>query len=287
MKIRKLFLFLLVPLFIFTLVGCGNNPKGAIDENKLRQANENQRKEFIDEYNIDKLDKKTIFDMKGVLKLTTPKANVNVDFEGITDNDLNSQFKFSLTGKDSTNFEIESNITLTKQGKDKVFVSATSRQKDGTYYEFYRKIKNPGNNLLPNPGDVLNELGKTNFAELVKQLGNAIEFLKDDNNSNITYIKLKYEALNKLAGGKASGIDPNSYAIIGIKKTDNNQFHFSSAMIKMTMTMKDSGIKMEVNYEIKETTKAVPTISESDQKSYSEINSFMDFYNKLPFKLLG
>ena len=287
MKIRKLFLFLLVPLFIFTLVGCGNNPKGAIDEKKLHQAKENQRKEFIDEYNKDKLNKKTIFDMKGVLKLTAPKSNVNIEFEGITDNDLNSQFKFSLTGKDSTNFEIESNITLTKQGKDKVFVSATSRQKDGTYYEFYRKIKNPGNNLLPNPGDVLNELGKTNFAELVKQLGNAIEFLKDDNNSNITYIKLKYEALNKLAGGKESRIDPNSYAIIGIKKTDNNQFQFSSAMIKMAMTMKDSGIKMEADYEIKETSKAVPTISESDQKSYSEVNSFMDFFNKLPFKLLG
>ena len=287
MKIRKLFLLLLVPLFIFTLVGCGNNPKGAIDEKRLHQANENQRKEFIDEYNKDKLNKKTIFDMKGVLKLTTPKSNVNIEFEGITDNDLNSQFEFTLTGKDSNDFKIESSITLTKQGKDKVFVSATSRQKDGTYYKFFRKIKNPGNNLLPNPGDVLDKLGETNFAELVKQLGNAIEFLKDDNNPNITFIKLKYEALNKLAGGKNSGIDPNSYAIIGIKKTDNNQFQFASAMVKMAMTMKDSGIKMDANYEIKETSKAVPTISESDQKSYSEANSFMDFFNKLPFKLLG
>ena len=77
MKIRKLFLLLLVPLFIFTLVGCGNNPKGAIDEKKLHQANENQRKEFIDEYNKDKLNKKTIFDMKGVLKLTNTKSNIN------------------------------------------------------------------------------------------------------------------------------------------------------------------------------------------------------------------
>lgn len=285
MKVKKLLLLMLFPLFIFTLIGCNTSGKGEIDEKKLRQANDEQRKEFADEYTTEKLEKSQRLEVKGSLKINTKKSNITVDVEGITDTNTNSQFDFSIKGKDSTNFDIESNITITTQEKNNVYVRANSRKKDGTYYEFQHKIVNPGNGILPNPTDMLDLFKGANFSELAKQLGNDIEFLKDNNNPDITYLKLKHKALEKLLGG-STGVDAKSYVIIGIKKI-NNKFQFASAIIKMTKTINEQGMKIETDYTIKQTTAEVPRISESDKASYSEINSTMDFLNKLPFKLLG